>query len=205
MSFLGRDRITEELDNLFLKGTYDASCVQQASYDLRLGSEAYVVGADTPVRLSKEKNEYLNIAPGQFALLLSLEELTMPDSFIGFISLRNTFKMQGLINISGFHVDPSFRGRLVFAVNNVGPSDIRLRFEERTFTITFSHVEGGIGEPRPPAANRLPLEYVQNLGGGSVTLSKLQKDLDDLKTKFLVYVPLAVGLIISLLLALLHH
>ena len=90
-------------------------------------------------------------------------------------------------------------------MNNVGPSDIRLRFEERTFTITFSRVEGGIGERRPPAANRLPLEYVQNLGGGSVTLSKLQKDLDDLKTKFLVYVPLAVGLIISLLLALLHH
>ena len=205
MSFLGHDRITEELTSLFLKDTYDPACVQQASYDLRLGSEAYVVGADTPVPLSKEKNEYLNIAPGQFALLLSVEELIMPDNLIGFISLRNTFKMQGLINISGFHVDPSFRGRLVFAVNNVGPSDIRLRFEERTFTITFSYVEGGIGERRRPSPNRLPLEYVQNLGGGSVTLSKLQKDLDDLKTKFLVYVPLAVGLIISLLLALLHH
>ncbi len=175
MSFLGRERITEQLANLFLQGTYDPNCVQQASYDLRLGPEAYVVGADTPVRLSKDKNEYLNIAPGQFALLLSVEELTMPETLIGFISLRNTFKMQGLINISGFHVDPSFCGRLVFAVNNVGPSDIRLRFEERTFTITFSHVEGGIGERRPPAPNRLPLQYVQNLGGGSVTLSNCRK------------------------------
>ena len=34
-----------------------------------------------------------------------------------------------------------------FAVNNVGPSDIRLRSCEPTFTIFFSQVDGEVGSP----------------------------------------------------------
>jgi dCTP deaminase len=202
--FLGKTEIeklcTSEPDSLISSDTYDAGRVQQASYDLRLGAEAHIVGSDSPVMLSEEKARYLTIAPGQFALLTCHELLSLPPSLIGFISLRNGFKMQGLVNISGFHVDPTFSGRLVFAVNNVGPSDIRLRFKEPTFTIFFARVEGDVDKFRAPHANQLPLQYIQHLGGSSVTLSKLQKELDDLKTKLLIYAPLGIALLVSLLL-----
>ena len=111
--------------------------------------------------------------------------------------------MQGLVNISGFHVDPSHKGRLVFAVNNVGPSDIRLKLQEPTFTIFFARVDGDIGEIRKPFGERLPLDYVQLLGGSSVSLSKLQKDIEELRTKVLLYAPLGIALLIALVLSLL--
>jgi len=204
MTFLGHECILEMLEadppKLFQQGTADKACIQQASYDLRLGEDVYLVGADTPFRLSSDKMEHLTIPPGQFALLMSHEVLEVPPDLIGFITLRNRFKLQGLVNISGFHVDPTFKGRLVFAVNNVGPSDIRLRFMERTFTITFARVEGGTGIPREPFGNRLPLEYVQSLGGSSITLTRLQKEIDELRTRILIYAPIGVALLTALLL-----
>ena len=203
--FLSRELITKRFleENLFSDDTGQQKQIQQASYDLRLGSASYVVGADVPVKLSSDKQEYLVIAPGQFALLTTHEILNMPKDLLGFITLKNTFKMQGLINVSGFHVDPTFKGRLVFAVNNIGPSDIRLRHCAPTFTIFFSKVEGDIGEPRPALKEDLPLNYIQLLGGSSLTLSKVQKDLEDLKFKFLFYAPLGVGLLVALILNLL--
>jgi dCTP deaminase len=178
--------------------------VRQASYDLRLGPDSYVVGNDAPTRLTADKSPYLTIPPGQFALLTTFEELSMPEDLLGFITLRNGFKMQGLINVSGFHVDPTHKGKLVFAVNNIGPNDIRLRLLEPTFTIFFSKVEGEIEGARPPFGNELPLQFVQLLGGSSITLSKLQKEFDDLKTKVLLYAPLGIALLIALLLNLLR-
>jgi dCTP deaminase len=205
--FLASDEIKKLCDvgpkSLISEVTYDEKNVQQASYDLRLGAESYVVGSDAPLFLSKDKQEYLTIAPGQFALLTCHEVLCVPENLICFISLRNCYKLQGLVNISGFHVDPTHNGRLVFAVNNVGPSDVRLRLMERTFTIFFARVEGVIDEPRDPFPDRLPLQYVQNLGGSSVTISKLQKELEDLKTKVLMYAPLGIALLVALLLNLL--
>jgi dCTP deaminase len=190
-------------ESLISEATFKADNVQQASYDLRLGAESYIVGSDAPLYLSKEKQEHLTIAPGQFALLTCHEVLCVPENLLGLISLRNSYKMQGLVNISGFHVDPTHKGRLVFAVNNVGPSDVRLRLMEPTFTIFFAQVQGWIGDARDPFPDRLPLQYVQNLGGSSVTLSKLQKELEDLKTKVLMYAPLGIALLIALLLNLL--
>jgi dCTP deaminase len=205
--FLAKEKILERCappnESLIRLDTFKPSNVRQASYDLRLGAASYVVGEDTPILLNEEKQPYLTIAPGQFALLTTAEFLQMPNDLLGFISLRNTYKMQGLINVSGFHVDPTHQGILVFAVNNIGPSDIRLRFEEDTFTIFFAEVEGDVGKARDPFGDDLPLQYVQLLGGSSVTLGKLQKELEDLRTKLFLYAPLGIALLIALILNLL--
>lgn len=208
--FLAQDKIKELISAdppLFAEGTYDLSCVNQASYDLRLGCEAYLVGSDAPVRLSIDE-EYLTIAPGEFAILTTEEQIDVPRNIVGFISLRNRFKMEGLTNISGFHVDPTFKGNLIFAVNNAGPSDVRLRYRQPTFTIIFAEAKGEIGPPRPEQAKPLkgiPLEFVQTLGGSSVTIIKLKKDIDELRTRMLIYAPLAVAALIALIVSLVRH
>lgn len=46
-------------------------------------------------------------------------------------------KLTGLLNVSGFHVDPGFRGRLKFSVYNAGPQSIILEVGERAFPIWF--------------------------------------------------------------------
>src|SRR5258708_1753083 len=170
--FLSRSRIQELLDQLFEPGTSDPKCLNQSSYDLRLGPDTYLVGSDAPTRLSPDK-PYLTIPPGQFAILTCHESLDLPRQIMGFIALRNKFKMQGLVNISGFHVDPTFKGNLIFAVNNAAPSDIRLKLQEPTFMIFFAEVTGDIGEGRPEQKNPLrgiPLDLVQNLSASTLTL-----------------------------------
>ena len=208
--FLAKTRI-EDLAKaeppLFEDDTFDSDRIQQSSYDLRLGSEAYLVGADAPVFLD-ESQQYLTIPPGQFAILTCYEKINLPRGIMGLIALRNRLKMQGLVNISGFHVDPTFRGNLIFAVNNAGPSDVRLRYKDPTFMIFFAEVDGDIRKERPEQAKPLsgiPLEYVQYLGGSSVTLTKLQKEIDDVKRKMMIYAPLAVAALLALFLNLLRH
>ena len=208
--FLAKSRIEEFASAstpLFEKDTYERKCLQQSSYDLRLGGQAYLVGQDAPVLLS-ETNPYLTISPGQFAILTCFEKLDLPKNLMGFITLRNGFKTQGLVNISGFHVDPTFKGVLMFAVNNAGPSDIRLRFREPTFTIFFAFVDGEIGEARKEQkhpSDGIPLQSVQNLGGSSVTLTKLQKEIRDLRTMMLIYAPFAVAALLALIMNLLRR
>jgi len=196
------ERCAKGEESLISTETFEPQNVRQASYDLRLGVESYVVGDDTPTRLNEDK-PYLSIAPGQFALLTTYEVLKMPNDLIAFITLRNTYKMQGLINVSGFHVDPTHEGILIFAVNNIGPNDIRLKLRDPTFTIFFADVEGDTGKARDPFGTELPQQYVQLLGGSSVTLGKLQKELEELKSRVLLYAPLGIALLIALILNLL--
>jgi deoxycytidine triphosphate deaminase len=138
---------------LFEENTYDESSLRQASYDLRLGAHFFLIGEDFPGKLS-EGSSYLVLHPGQFAFLTTLEIIHLPFNLIGLITLRSTYKRQGLVNISGFHVDPTFRGRLTFAVQNIGPSELRLRYRECTFTIFLAKVDAtepsDIGLPRTP-------------------------------------------------------
>jgi len=198
MAFLARNKIRDLMNagQLIIGG--DKDCVQQSSYDLRLGDEVYIVGKKAPDKLSQH-DPYLNLAPGQFALLTCLEEVSIPDTYMGFITLRNQFKLQGLVNISGFHVDPTYKGKLLFAVQNVGPSDVRLKYKERTFTIFFASIDGSIGAPRKPGMSGIELDKVQLLGGASVTISKLKRDLDRLQFIVLVYTPLVIAVILALL------
>jgi hypothetical protein len=69
----------------------------------------------------------LTIYAGQFAYLLTEEVVKIPSSAMGLISLKFGVKGPGLINVSGFHVDPGYWGRLVFSVYNAGPSEARLQ------------------------------------------------------------------------------
>lgn len=201
MAFLGHDRIIASKDALF-EEFFAESCVQQSSYDLRLGEEFYIVGRRSPDRLSN-KEPYISLPPGQFAVLTCYETLHLPANIMAFITLRNRYKMQGLVNVSGFHVDPTFRGRLVFAVQNIGPNDVRLRYKDATFTIFFADVDCNDSSRRSGAPRTgIGLEDVQQLGANSVTLAKLKKDIDTIRTALLVYAPFAVALFVALIVTL---
>ena len=208
MAFLPGDEIKQlaKEGKLFGEGYYDSANVKQASYDLRLGSEIYIVGHQVPDTLT-QRDPYAALAPGQFAILTTYEEVRIPNNVLALITLRFTFKQQGLINISGFHVDPSFHGKLKFAVQNVGPSDIRLKLREPIFTIFFAELKSDkIGATRDNSEVHVPqnlkgisLEDLQTLGGSNITLAALQKEVQQLRTLILVYGPLAIAAFVALL------
>jgi dCTP deaminase len=214
MAFLAKQQIRDRISRgeLIKDGSFRERNLHQASYDLSLGSEIYIVGESSPKRL-KADEPYASLPPGQFAILISDEDVIIPNDILAFISIRSKFKFQGLVNISGFHVDPSFSGRLRFGVQNVGPSDVHLKFGEPTFTIFFAELSSmDIGNTRDQEKDihfeqnlaGIRLEDVQLLGGSSLTLSALKKDVDRLETHLKILAPLAGAAFIGILFKLIH-
>src|ERR1700716_1391499 len=97
-----------------------------------MGTEYYCTSDGTRPVWERAKKTTLNIGDtfvipaGQFAFLETMEEITVPPEAMAFISVKARVKWEGLINVSGFHVDPGYKGKLVFAAYNAGSSAIVL-------------------------------------------------------------------------------
>lgn len=120
---------------------FDLDRIRYGAYELSLGHEAFVTSDDKERKQSLEEKEQLVIPPGQFGLLLSEEEVHVPDDAIGFISIKAGIKFRGLVNVSGFHVDPGFSGKLKFSVFNAGSQNMVLTRKQAVFLIWFCDLD----------------------------------------------------------------
>lgn len=126
---------------------FDPKQIDCNAYVLRMGAQYYRTadeekGGDGGQQreLLSEKESFV-IPAGQFAFLLSKEIISVPANAMAFISMRTAIKFQGLINVSGFHVDPGYSGRLVYAVYNASPSPIHLTEGDQAFKIWFCDMD----------------------------------------------------------------
>lgn len=166
-------------------------------YTLHLGKEVYVSTDDLPKRL--KPHEFFTIRPGDFVLLITREQLMMPSNVMGFISMRFKYKQKGLINVSGFHVDPGYKGRLIFSAFNAGPKDIVLREDEPLFMIFFQAMDKECNYDKElPKYLEIPSEMVENIRGRSTTLSSNANRLDKVEFYMKVIGAITVALILSL-------
>ena len=112
-----------------------------------MGSEFYVSPSSPeqdPKRITIQKlspEQAFPIPAGQFAFLLTEETVTIPHGAIAFIYMRSRIKLRGLVNVSGFHVDPGYSGRLIFAVFNAGPRAVHLKQGEECFLIWYADLD----------------------------------------------------------------
>ena len=125
---------------------FDRDKIDCAAYTLRIGPEAYVspataMEAATRTKTVLKEREDCIIPPGQFAFLLTEERVTVPNSAIAFISMKAGVKFKGLVNVSGFHVDPGYCGRLVFGVYNAGPATVHLARGDDCFLIWYASLD----------------------------------------------------------------
>jgi len=174
----------------------DAKCafredhLDYAGYKLAMGPECYVSPADADKRSSVRQlddDEAFFIPPGQFAFLLTEEVVRVPDDAFAFIALRSTSKFRGLVNVSGFHADPGFLGRLIFAVFNAGPGDVHLRRGEALFMISFCDLDEKTDISRPNATTdkrvkprlQISSEIIMPLSGQIQSLAGLKDKIDD--------------------------
>ena len=133
-----RERLPELIE------PFDCSRISSCSYELSMGDQAFVTRrGDNATKLSTRygTSEHVNILPGQFAQLLVKEYIRIPDDALGLISMKSKYKMSGLVNVSGFHVDPGYEGQLVFAVFNAGSAPIVIGPGEPTFLIWYASLD----------------------------------------------------------------
>lgn len=142
MAFWRTETLASRIPDGGLVAPFREENITHSSYELCIGHEAFVTSTSDKVKIELEEGESLVIPPGQFALLLTEEEVKVPLDAIAFISMRFKVKRRGLINVSGFHVDPGFAGRLKFSVYNAGSSHITITRGDRLFLIWYASLDG---------------------------------------------------------------
>jgi dCTP deaminase len=162
---------------------YDEKNVVTGSYELGLGSEAYITGQKKKIQLGEKG--HVVIPPGQFALLITEERIRIPADAIGFISIKSKYKLWGLINVSGFHVDPGFDGKLIFSVYNAGVQDIVVSRKKRMFLLWLSSMdEPGEGYKGPRLGQTsIPDEDMMKIRGEIPSPQVLQRRIERLQTR----------------------
>lgn len=143
MGFWSSETIKNKIQNdLLIKDlNLDSSKVVNCSYQLALGEEVYINSHGDGVKQKIEAGGQISIPSGQFAILLTEEKVAIPLDAIGLISIRTSRKAEGLLNVSGFHVDPGFQGKLKFTVYNAGPKNIVLQRGDAIFVLWFCSLD----------------------------------------------------------------
>lgn len=151
MAFWSSQRIKREQENgANLIQPFNLQHVQQGAYELSLSDEVLTTPSSS-ARASPIEGNVLMIRPGQFGLLYTTERVCVPANVIAFISIKASKKLDGLVNISGFHVDPGYSGRLKFSVYNAGNETIPLQFGQPAFLIWFSDLDQATEDPYGPS------------------------------------------------------
>ena len=161
---------------------FDEEQIDCNSYQLSVGNEAHITPDDDnqDKYRSFDSDGVLEIPAGQYALILTTESITMPQDVMGFISMRAGIKFKGLINVSGFHVDPGYTGKLIFGVYNAGPKTITLKQGDRIFLIWFSSLEGSNKEGKKSTSpcDTIPSKFINELNQPFKSPSVLSNKID---------------------------
>jgi len=185
MAFWSTEKLKEEIHARQLISPYDPKHVRHAAYEIRMGPQAFITPTTIPGGQPQlDFGAALRIPPGQFALLLTDEIITIPDNAIGFISIRAGFKFCGLVNVSGFHVDPGFSGRLKFSVYNAGSESIIIKRDDRPFLLWYSdldRVTKDVYRGEHKGQTDITSEEMMKMQGEVASPAALKHQLDELR------------------------
>lgn len=185
MAFWNTNRIKQECLALGMITPYREDRAIRCAYELGVGSEAFVTSKSESTTHLQVGHKVI-IPPGQFGLLTTAETIYVPATAIAFISIRARVKFQGLVNVSGFHVDPGFHGQLKFAVYNAGSNSIVLDQDERVFMIWFADLDAVSPDPYPVQKQQssvISAEDVRRIQGTVASPAQLQKSIEELRTE----------------------
>lgn len=212
MTFWSGDKLADAGARSAIVTNFDPARIDCSAYQLTLGAECFVTpnfGDPQPRLKRKLENSETEVVipPGQFAFLLTEEDIAMPDDAMGFISLRSGVKLQGLINVSGFHVDPGYQGKLIYSVFNAGPANIHLERGQAIFLLWLADLDRksspSYKKPNKKQITSINSKLISEVDRPLHSLQSLSGKVEQLQSELrLLYRVLAVlGVIIGLILA----
>jgi len=165
---------------------FDPDRVDCAAYTLSVGGEVYVSPNDQaadPTTVTVRKlapGDAFTVPPGQFAFLLTEEIVAVPADALAFISIRAKTKFRGLVNVSGFHVDPGYRGQLTFAVFNAGPVPVHLKRGQPIFLIWYASLDRETALKKDgPTHVGIDTDLISGIAGELQSFASLSKKIKD--------------------------
>lgn len=209
MSFLSNDKLKRIIPSCI--EPYDLTYLEHSSYELTLAGEYFTTSFEDGVKKTVESGQQIIIEPGQFALLITKEVVKVPDYLLAFISIKASIKFRGLVNVSGFHVDPGFSGKLKFSVYNAGSNSVVLDEGQRLFPIWFCELTDHLkkGETYDGIFQNQSLitsEDVMRIKGEVLSpnvlnekIKELEKNILDVNTKRTIFLTILLSICILII------
>ncbi len=207
MTFWSSATIRQRVPGEKIVEEFDPERVKYGSYEMKLGVEAFITSTRRSTKQILRPGMQIRIPSGQFGLLITKEKVHIPSNTIAFISIKSRIKFRGLVNVSGFHVDPGFRGQLKFSVFNAGSEDVILQCDDPTFLMWFADLDdkwtdGDAYRGEHQDQKGLTAADVSNLQGAIASPGSLKKRLDGMG-RWIQFLQSQIALLVAIGVALL--
>lgn len=94
------------------------------------------------------QKEYFLLKPGELALSITHEHLTLPNNLVGWIDGKSSLARLGLmIHVTSHRIDPGWKGHLVLECFNAGKLQLMLQPEMLICAISFELIYGKVIRP----------------------------------------------------------
>lgn len=147
----------------------DKSMISGVSVDIRLGNEFRVFQDHTApfIDLSAPKAEmqkamdavmsdeiFINdgeaffLHPGELALAVTYESVTLPDNIVGWLDGRSSLARLGLmVHVTAHRIDPGWSGQIVLEFYNSGKLPLALRPKMKIAALNFETMSSSAARP----------------------------------------------------------
>lgn len=123
----------------------DPARLAGASYELRL-SNVYYDLTESDRAISVAPGESILIKPGHHVVLITEEEVLIPDNMVGRVVSKGSLFSVGLSHVATY-ADPGFSGNLGIVTQNISDKYIVLPLGEPIAKIDFTELSGTVGTP----------------------------------------------------------
>lgn len=145
MTTLTDEEIAIEIKNGWLVKNGDARKVSGACCELCLGNVYYdLTESDRPIQVAPGQN--IMIKPGHRLVLITYEELNIPDDILARIVSKGSLFSIGLSPVATY-ADPGFSGNLGIVTQNIGDKYIVLPQLEPIAKADFTRLTKGVTQP----------------------------------------------------------
>jgi dCTP deaminase len=127
-----RDAVTKK--EIIIEPFYELS-LQPASYDLRMGKKMLISGVEAEIDMENKRS--MTLKAGQFALMTTLEKMTLSNDIAGHLGMKSYYVRKGIVLLAGLQIDPGWDGYLVLGMYNASPRSITLDYQSPICTVDF--------------------------------------------------------------------
>lgn len=141
-------RAALESDHLKIEDYDDLDVqIQPSSFDVRLGP---IVMREGEFGMNKEakRNGPIYLAPQEFALMSTIEYVTIPDDMVAQVEGRSSWGRQGLlIHATAGYIDPGFSGNITLEMFNLSRRPLYLSVGCRIGQLVFHRMTSPAERP----------------------------------------------------------
>ncbi|WP_448549909.1 dCTP deaminase [Thalassotalea fusca] len=147
----------------------DATMISGVSVDIRLGNEfrvfqdhtaPYIDLSGPREEVQKAMNSVMSeeivipdgeaffLHPGELALAVTYESVTLPDDIVGWLDGRSSLARLGLmVHVTAHRIDPGWSGQIVLEFYNSGKLPLALRPKMKIAALNFETMSGKAERP----------------------------------------------------------